>query len=1007
MKKIRLFLTGLLVMVASAAFAQDIEITGTVTDASTGEPVPFASIQIKGTMKGETTLDDGTYSITAPSNAVLIFSFIGYENLEVPVNGRKVLNVTMKPDAFTLEETVVVGYGSAKKVGTTVGSLTKVSSKSLEARPQANAFESLQGQVAGLQIYTSDGDPGTLQSIRLHGVGSLTASSSPLYVLDGVAVEPETIRAMNPNDIESMTVLKDASATSIYGSRAANGVIYVTSKKGRAGDAKIILRGQYGLSSLASYEFYDRMMSTQQLFDFWTVTGLKTREQMDRLKDNLKTTGQMNGDKYYDFDWTRYLQKPNRPIWQADLSISGGTEKTSYYISGSVYDETGSAPATLYKRYGFRSNIDSRVNDWFRIGTNVQLAYDEQTKNGFYDTNNPYGGLSYLLQPYYSPKVAKAEDDYMIPGLEMYDPYYLTEIQPQVTKGYNINLSGYIEIEPIRNLKIRTVPGFDERITNYQYQCYPVGPFKGSGTSSQQFTNSYAMSISNTIEYSFSVKDKHHASFLLGHEGIKNGYNAFQASAEGLTDQRMMHMQNGLQKTFDVASGDTYSNFLSFFGRGEYSYDNRYFFDLSVRNDASSRFSPKHKNATFWAVGGMWNMKNESFLRDANMVNSLNFKVSYGTQGNAGISDYEFQALVGNTGTYHDETGWGLASPGNNDLKWEVQSKLTVGISTRLWDRLNLEVEYYNRQTNDMLMSVPTPATSGFTSVLKNVGALENNGVDITLGVDILRGRDYYLSFSANFNYNKEVVTKLFNGLSRWEITGTSIAYVVGESVSFYAPIYAGVDPLDGRMMWYLPDDTKATVQGGKEGKDKTTMDPNRVTKKFDETALTQNTGYGRFAPIAGGFNIQGSWRGIALSADFSYVIGKYLLSNDRYFSENPFAFAGNNTSTNILDYWKEPGDVAEYPDWTKKPTMQFDSHLIENASFLRLKNLTLSYTLPSKYLNNSKSLKGFKVYFTGRNLFTVTSKDFKGMDPEVDSNLALGKVANTRQFQLGVEFTF
>lgn len=996
MKKIRLFLTGLFLLVASAAFAQNIQVTGTVTDAATGETIPYASIQIKGTLTGTETLDDGTFTISAPSNGVLLFQIIGYQPMEVAINGRKKLNVTLSADAVALEETVVIGYGSAKKVGTTVGSLTKVSSKNLESRPQASALESLQGQVAGLQIYTNDGEPGTLQSIRLHGVGSLNAGQSPLYILDGVAVDAAAIRAMNPNDIESMNVLKDASATSIYGSRAANGVIYVVSKKGRSGDSKISVRGQFGVSSLADWTFYDSMMSTNQLFDFWSVSGVKKDAAIQSIKDRLAKEGMVQSDgSLYDFSWPRYLLKTNRPIWQADISISGGSDRTSYYVSGAVYDEKGIAPGSFYKRYSFRTNVTSRVNSWFKLGANVQLSYDDRKTNGFFGGNNTYGGLSFLLQPYISPE--NSPRDQIIPVLDMWNPYYLVEIQPNSTQGFNADISGRIEIEPIRNLKFSCVPGIGERLMYDSYEALPVGPFVNNGTRRDIYQNNYRLQISNTLEYSFSIKDKHNIMLLVGHEGISEGTDYFYAKSEGQTDPRLMHLQNGLQEKYVVSSQDIRSNFLSFLGRAEYNYDNRLFFDANIRNDASSRFSSNHQNATFWAVGGMWNMKNEKFLREVNWLNSLNFKVSYGTQGNAAISDYQYQSLVSEIGNYGGAPGWGIATPGNDDLKWEVQSKLTVAVNARLWDIVNVGIEYYNRATDDMLMIVPKPSTSGFSELFQNVGAMTNNGLDLTLGFDILKGRDYYLGANLNFNYNKEKITRLFDGKNRWLINGTFVTYVVGESVSYYMPIYAGVDPNDGRMMWYLPGDNV----------DECTMDPNRVTKDFDEAKLTQNTGEGRYAPIAGGFNLNGSWRGIGLSADFSYVIGKTLISNDRFFSENPYKFSAENTSSYILDYWKNPGDVVDYPDWTKRPQMQFDTHLMENASFLRLKNLTVSYTLPTKYLNNSKSLHGFKAFFTARNLFTVTSKDFKGLDPEVDLNLTLGKVSNTRQFQLGVELTF
>lgn len=999
MKKLRLFLLVLFLGVAAGIIsAQNVQVTGVVTDDATGDPIPFASIQIKGTAQGANADENGKYMISVNKTGSLIFSSIGYITIEMPVNGRQNIDIRLKPDAIALEDVVVIGYGSARKVGTTVGSVAKVSSKVLESKPQASVFESLQGQVAGLQVYTSSGDPGTVQSVRLHGIGSLTASNTPLYIMDGIAVDSRTVLAMNQNDIESMTVLKDASATSIYGSRAANGVIYITTKKGSTSNATIKLRGQYGVSSLADKSFYNEMMGTDQLWQFWEETGIRTTAQINSLKESLKKNGIVQGDgSFNDFKWIDYMQKSNRPAWQADLSISGGGNTTTYYISGSAYDEQGTAAGAYFKRYTFRSNIDSRVNNWFKVGANVQLALDKRQTNSQYGTNSTAGGLSFLRVPYYSPYASDGSEPNITPGTTWSNPYYYIDTHPDEYKRYGINLNGFIELEPVKNLKIRSVAGVDKGIILDTWKTLPsyLNTNKGSrGESTEDRTTS---TITNTIEYSFKVKSKHNFILLAGQEGVKNDYKYYYAQSEGQTDDRLLHLNNGLQNTYAMRSNDNASTFLSFFGRADYSFDNRFFFDASVRNDACSRFGANHKNATFWAIGGMWSIKNEKFLSNATWLNMLNFKVSYGTQGNASIGDYAALATVGETNKYGLNAGWVLATPGNPDLTWESQSKLTIGINTRIFDRLTIGVEYYNRVTDDMLMNVPVPYTTGYGSVTKNIGSLANNGVDINLNLDILSGRDYYLGFNFNINYNSEKVTKLFDGRTRWEIANTGVAYVVGQPVMFYYPIYAGVNPENGNQQWYLPNDDIDVTQ----------KDPSKVTEKFSGSALKQNTGIRRYAPVAGGFNINGSWKGIGISMDFAFVLGKNLISNDRYFSENPVNFAGHNTSSNVLDYWKKPGDIVEYPNWKSSQVMQFDTHLLENASFMRLKNLTVSYTVPTQYLKSTRVFKGVKVYFTGRNLFTIKSKDFKGIDPEVDSNLTMGRVGNSRQFQGGIELTF
>jgi hypothetical protein len=419
----------------------------------------------------------------------------------------------------------------------------------------------------------------------------------------------------------------------------------------------------------------------------------------------------------------------------------------------------------------------------------------------------------------------------------------------------------------------------------------------------------------------------------------------------------------------------------------------KYYFDASVRNDACSRFGVNNRNATFWAVGGMWKLKAEDFLYAVSAVNDLNFKVSYGTQGNASIGDYQHLGLVSSSGKYMDASVKYLARPQSPNLTWEQQALFTVGLNGRLFNRLDFNVEFYNRTTTDMLMDVPYNYTTGVSSLKENVGSLSNTGVDVTLGVDILQGKDYYLRASTTFNYNNEKVTELFNGLDRWEVANTGIAYVVGKPVSFYAPIYAGLDPEDGQMMWYVPG----------ENIDETTM--GETTKKWDEAGLTQNTGLKRHAPIIGGFSIGGGWKGLSLQADFSYVIGKTLVNNDGYFYANPFNFSSMNQNKAVADFWTPENKDAKYPNWASGAIMQFDTHLYENADFLRLKSLQFGYDIPRRLLGNQTVINGIKVSFIGRNLLTFTK--YSGIDPEVDSNLTYGIPGNSKQYLFGLELKF
>jgi len=993
MRKIKLFLTALAVMISSMAFAQSLTVTGNVTDAATGEPVPFASVHEKGTMNGVNTDVNGHYSITVSQNGVLVFSSVGYETVETPVNGKAKINCELPTDAEMLETAVAVGYGSAKRVGTMVGSVTTVKSDALKNAPSSSALDALQGQVAGLAVMTTGGVAGDNNvSMQLHGMGSLGSSTAPLYIIDGVQSSSGAVMAMNPNDIASISILKDASATSIYGSRAANGVVYVTTKAGAYNNrATVTVRSQAGISTLADFTLYDNMMSGPELKDFLVKSGIMTPAQ---IYEKYTSRG-------WDADtkWYNYFQQFNNPQFQNDISVEGGGEKVAYMLGASQYHQRGTAFGNFYDRYTVRSNVQGRPKDWLKMGMNLSFSMEQTAGAGFWGSssstsNNPYGGLSYTK----NPLIPAFDENGNVPEKMWadgsYNTRYLIDQQPKQTDYYNLLGSFNVEIEPFRNFKIASRAGIDGAFSNYRYTLIPSADFAaGEGDRLRRYGMSYAATITNTMEYSFSIADAHNFTLLAGQEGVANYSETLSAESLGQADDRLTNLQNGKQESYSMSESLSESRFLSFFGRLEYNILDKYYFDASVRNDASSRFGANNRNATFWAVGGMWKLKAENFLSSVSAVNDLNLKVSYGTQGNASIGNYQHLGLISSASKYMDTDSKVLAQPSNPSLTWEQQALFTVGLNGRFFNMLDVNVEFYNRVTTDMLMDVPYNYTTGFSELKANVGSLSNRGVDLTLGLDILRGRDYYLRASTTFNYNAEKVTGLFNGLDRWEMTGYGLAYVVGKPVMFYAPIFAGIDPADGAPMWYLPG----------ENVDETTM--KETTKKFDEAGLTQNTGKRYTPPIYGGFSIGGGWRGFSLQADFSYVLGKTLINNDAYFYSNPNVFAEQNYHKEVADFWTPENTDAKFPDWSKGYEMQFDTHMYENANFLRLKNLQVAYALPKKFLAGQNVLNGIKVTFTGRNLLTMTK--YSGIDPEVAGNLTLGRLGNSKQYLFGLELTF
>lgn len=966
------------------AFSQEKVVSGTITSADNGMPIPGVSVIIKGTTIGTSTDLDGKYSISVPKDEkVLVFSFMGMKAQELTIIGA-IMNVIMEVESIGVEEVVVVGYGTAKKLGTVVGSLKTVSEEKLKDKPTANVFDAIQGKVAGLQTYTSSGEPTTLASVRLHGIGSLGASNTPLYVVDGMPIASSTMLTLNSNDFESVTVLKDASATSIYGSRAANGVIYITTKSGKRNTkSEVTVSTLFGSSYLANEDYYNQMMNTKELTDFWLAVGFKTQDQIDKLLKEYP----------HDTRWHKFYYNNNAPMRQTNVSVRGGNKKTSYFFSGGYLYQEGLASRSGYKRYTIRSNMNTKINEWLRMGINLTGSTDSRQYNP-YTWNSTNLGLSILAQPFYSP-YDEDGNRYQgrIPGWNRYDPEYLAEKLPNKSNRYQANGMAFVQLNPVKGLTVRSQAGLDayhQRGHSKKYPSY-LGSL-GNGSVTESFTSNVIRTITNTIEYKFNIQNTHKFIVLAGHEGVDSKYEYFNAKSKGQTDDRLMLLSAGPDNR-DVGHSKSEYAYLSFFGRLDYSIFDKYFFDVSVRQDASSRFGSNNQKAVFYAVGAMWKAKKESFFENIDFLSSLSLKASYGTSGNSSVGNYAHLATVGTT-QFDGNVAWSISDPGNPSLSWEEQSKFTVGINfSVLNDRFRFNVEYYNRTTNNQLINVPFPYTSGYSSILSNVGEIRNSGFDFEVDFDLFKNKDFKLTPYFNINYNKNKITKLFQGKDYWIIPNTGVCWAVGKPVTFFYPMFAGVNPDNGNPTWYVPsDDITETTKG-------------ETTESFSTAALQQNTGIDRYTPTTGGFGFNASWKGFTMQADFSFALGKYLIVNDRFFTENANFFKGYNQSRAVLDYWKKPGDKAKFPRWDGSRFMEFDSRLLDNASFMRMKNITLGYSLPNQILKHQNVIAGIKMYVSGRNLLTVT--DFSGPDPEVDSNLTLGVNPNTKQYIMGLEIKF
>ena len=1020
MKKFRLLTTALalLLTVGFASAQTTVKVKGTVTEAGNGEPIPSVAVSQKGSTTNRTISDDlGNYTISVPKDAVIVFQALGFQTLEIPLNGRTELNVALEVDAIVLEGAVSIGYGSSKKVGNIVGTVTTVKSDVVKNAPVASALDLLQGQVAGMQVLSTGGVAGDNNiSMRIHGVGSLTSSAEPLFIVDGIQSSSSAVMAMNPNDILNITILTDASATSIYGSQGANGVVYVTTKSGAFNkDATVTFTSQYGISTLANEQFYKNFMSGDELKDFWLRSGLMSAE-------GIKAT---YTDKGYDAntEWYKYIQRLNNPQYQNDISIEGGSDRTAYLITASQFHQDGNTIGNFYDRYTVRSNIQARPKEWLKTGINLNASISQDMANEAWGNSSEAssyveGGLSYMLNPLY-PAVDENGVEYSpkYPN-GIYNQYYYTQNYVNKYSVYRIIASAYAEIEPVKNLVFTSRVGTDAYAQFMDRYLMPSS-LMAEGSGMVQKTTYYAAksTVNNTLEYNLTFNDnKDDISLLVGQEYIDYNYHSFASFGSGIKDDRLLSLDNTLVDTRKVRQSKTQYRFLSFFGHAEFSHADKYFADFTIRNDASSRFGKNTRNGTFWAAGLMWKITNEEgFKSDYPWLTKLHLKASYGTQGNANIGNYAHLGLIASLATpYNGNFGVVLNSPSNEDITWEKQGLFTVSLESRDFDKLDLDMAVYQRNTSDMLMSVPQPYTTGFSSVYANVGALTNSGIDLTLNYDLINTRDAYLGLRATFTYNREKVTKLFNGLDRWEIDNTLVAFVVGKPVTYYCPIFAGIDPESGKPTWYLPAEKVETVTNPETGaleeqvtvlRDECTMDPSRVTDKFDDYALTQNTGKLRHEPISGGFGISGRYHSWQIRADFTYVLGKYLVNNDRYFYANPSNFPDKNTHKMVSDFWTPYNTDAQFPDWSKGYTMQFDTALLEDASFLRLKTLVIGYSLPQRLLMKQRVFKSAMITLTGRNLITLSK--YTGIDPEVDSNLTYGIPGNTLQVLAGLELKF
>lgn len=1005
MRKLFLLLMTL-VAVAWNVQAQTQTCRGNVVDDATNEPLVGVTVMPVGSGQGTVTDIDGSFVISVPATVKqLKFSYVGMKTVTLPVSSR--MEVRMQAADTNLDDLVVMGYGSAKKIGSVVGSVAVVGEESLENLPTATFVDGLQGQVAGLNIYSNSGDPSSVDmAIRIRGVNSLNAGNAPLFILDGAPVSSSVFTTLNPNDIQNITVLKDAASVAIYGSRAANGVIVITSKKGAfGGRPQLTIRANYGWSQMVEDNL--DMMNSKQYIEFREKIGAPVSDEIKNIVDKYGIST----------DWRKEIFNSNAPTYSIDAAMSGGGENLNYYVSLNHYDADGIITQSGMRRETLRASINAKINDWLRIGLQSNLGYTNYETNSSISTSDIYVNnpmvFARMAMPYDSPRYYSIDDNgnikYGDKSMKLHytgweTPDFYTGIRDQQRTRVTANLNLYEQITPIKGLILRaqqSVDAYDYRLDskNLPYESYltPMGDKVGSqpvggintGANQQTFARYASWTYTNTAEYNFQIAEKNNFTLLAGEESIITRQNQFYAYTTGQSDKRQMLLQQGTTALVgNQVQSITNTTFNSIFFKLDYDFDNRYFFEATYRRDGSSKFAPGHQWSNFYSVGAMWNAKNESFLKPYEWLDELQVRVNYGTTGNSSIDDYMF---FGTVGTYDNGYGptegstaaTGLSQAANHDLTWETVESFTAGLRFKVFNILSVDAEFYKKTTRDMLMSIPWSFTTGFDEGWGNIGSMTNTGVDLNVNADIIRQGDWYWGVRANFNYNKNEITELFNGRDNYTIPNTGLRYQIGHSAGeFYTVRYVGVDPRDGKQMWLDKNDN--------------------ITKVYNEEENSVMTGWSQYAPWTGGFGTNLRWKGLGLQLDFNWAAKKYMTNNDAFFLNNAAQGTGQNQTTAMLNVWTKPGDVTMYPNASE--ATEFDSRWIEDASYMRLKNLTVTYAFPRKVLDTLR-LQGLILHFTGRNLWTVT--DFSGYDPEPQTNVYKFAYPNTRQYEFGLEVSF
>ena len=950
-------------------------------------------MQLKGSTTVYAMTDDlGGYSITVPSNGVLVVSFLGYKTVEIPVNGRTNIDVALEFEAEMLEDVVVVAYGTARKEATT-GSVATVTGDVIAESPVTSVDKMLSGKMAGVQVTASSGQPGASSQIRIRGISSINAGNDPLWVVDGIPVMTgnysyftntgNAIASINPNDIESITVLKDAAAASIYGSRAANGVILVTTKSGQAGKTRFTARVKFGGSMLANDNGFG-VLNGAQLLELKRVSAINAGYNPD---DPTSTYYYPNSILNREMtNWLREFTKVGL-MQEYEINAQAGTDKGRFYASLSYQKNDGIAYGIDFQKFQARVNSDYQLTKTLSIGTRVNLAYtdqDDTPMQSLYYSNPLWGGLLILpWTPFYDQ-----DGNYNVNISENSNtnPLYTATHDDQWERQYRVYGTAYLQWEPVRGLVIKTNNSVEGTFGEGRRYW---APDPGASTGTLQTSNTYYLQLttSNTISYNNTWGD-HGFNAMVGQEAMMLTGKSYYAYAPTV-DANIPYLNTSVASSDEVSYGESKETLLSFFARAEYDYASRYFVNASVRADGSSLFGANNRWGVFWSASASWNIHNESWMKGtSSWLNMLKLRASYGVNGNNAISAYRAYGVYAST-AYNGVTGMLPSQPANENLSWEKNKTWNVGLDFGfLNNRLSGTIEFYDRTTSDMLLNKRVPATSGFTSNFMNIGEIKNTGIEIQLEGEAIRTDDWSWVIGANLAWNKSKVVNLGDNEFLSYSGDSRLRHIVGRQFyTFYLRDYYGVNPSNGEALWVTEDGSLSTDYS---------------KARYYEAGSPE-------PKLFGGFNTTVSWKGLSLSAFFEYKWGNkvYLLENRYYTSDGNQM--GTNQSIYALDYWKQPGDTGVNPRPVAGNTTESYSfgsdRWLEDGSYIRLKDITLSYQLPQSALEKIK-LQGLKFYVSGLNLYTF--HDVSYWDPERGvTGIGAGIYPMTKTIVGGIEVTF